>query len=101
MKVQTKVHNVVHLDNRSTVTFNVEGHHNELLTLMNKIFRLSREHNAQETIYCNQDSLKYDKKGDVIGLCVGNEGGSITFHAHSCNPKQAAYQLLKLLHSAN
>ena len=101
MKVQTKVHNVAHLSNRSTVTFTVQGHHNELTKLLNKIDRLRKAHNAQVTIFCNEDSLKYNKRGDVVEVGVGNEGGSITFHSHSCNPKEAASELVKLLHSVN
>lgn len=88
-----KVFNVEHLDNRSKVTFNIGGNHIDYVELFNKIVAIEKKYNAQSTIYCNKNSLVFDKNANVIG------GGTVTFHSHSCNPKEAANELVKLLES--
>jgi hypothetical protein len=99
MKVFASIHNVDHLDNRSKVTFNIGGNHNDYVELFNKVVAIERKHNAQSTIYSNKSSLVFDKNANLIGLTDGNSGGTVTFHSHSCSAKEAAIELIELLES--
>lgn len=99
MKVFANIHNVEHLDNRSKVTFNIGGNHNDYVELFNKVVAIERKHNAQSTFYSNKSSLVFDKNANVIGLTDGNSGGTVTFHGHSCTPKEASHELVELLKS--
>lgn len=99
MKTSATIHKIENLGNRTNVTFNVSGEHNELATLLNKITAIERKYNAQSNIYSNKSSLVFDKKGDLIGTAIGNSGGTITFHSHSCNHEEAAKELENLLNS--
>ena len=101
MKVFTSIKNVEHFDNRSKVTFNVSGNHNDYVSILNQISIIERKHNAQSMIYKNRNSLIFDKNGKVKGLKNGDSGGTITFHSHSCNPKKATKELVELLESVN
>ena len=99
MKVFANIHNVDHLENRSKVTFNIGGNHNDYAELFNKVVAIERKHNAQSTIYGNKSSLVFDKSANLIALTDGNSGGTVTFHSHSCSAKEAAIELIELLES--
>lgn len=97
MKLHAKIHSIEHLENRSKVSFAIAGNHSDYVELFNKIVQIERVNNAQSTIYNNKSSLIFDEKGNVTGLSDGKSSGTITFHSHSCLPKQASESLIKLL----
>lgn len=99
MKLFANIHKVENHENRTNVTFNIGGNHNEYVELFNKVVAIERKHNAQSNLYSNKSSLVFDKKGNVIGLTDGNTGGTVTFHSHSCNHIDAANELGELLNS--
>jgi len=96
MKAFANIHKIENFENRSNVTFNIGGSHNDYVELFNKIVAIERKYNAQSNIYSNRSSLIFDDK-EVIGLTDGNSGGTITFHSHSCDHKAAAAELETLL----
>lgn len=101
MKVFATINAIEHFDNRSNINFNIGGNHTDYVTLHNKVTSIASKYNAQTNIYSNKSSLVFDNKANVIGLTDGNSGGTITFHSHSCSPKDAVLELENLLKSAN
>lgn len=100
-KLKTNIHNVEHFENRTKVSFDFSGNHSDYVTLANQITEIERKHTAQSTLYSNSSSLVIDNKVNVIGLTDGKSGGTITFHSHSCDPKEAASELISLLESVS
>jgi hypothetical protein len=84
MKTRISINKVEHLKNRSTVGLNIVGTGNEFSNLFNKVNSICKKHNAQDGLY--------DKSTDINREI----GGSITFHNHSCNPKEAVEELINL-----
>ncbi len=84
-------------DNRTAVTFNIEAFGDEFVMKSNAVKQISKKHNAQYMLFGNRSHLKQNLKGEFIGYDLGNSGGTITFHSHSCDHKQAAQELIDLL----
>lgn len=86
-------------DNRTTVTFNIQGIGSRLAEKINPVYKITDKHNAQVMLFSNVSPWKYDKKGNIIGEQLGDTGGTITFHSHSCEHSEAANELVTYLKS--
>lgn len=83
----------------ANITFTLTAFGNEFARQCNEITALCRKYDAQDGTYQNQSNLKFDNKGNVIGLQTGSMGGTIVFHAEKCNHVEAAKKLRALLES--
>lgn len=101
MKLTANIHNVEYFENRTKVSFDFSGNHNDYVTLANQITEIERKHTAQSTLYRNRSSLVFDNKGNVIGLTDGKSGGTVTFHSHSCDTEKSSNELISLLQSVS
>jgi hypothetical protein len=90
------INSVTHYENRSNICVQIMGEHNEYVACLNAIHKIAKKHNAQENIYENTPPQKTDRLGNIIALAKGNAGGTITFHSHSCSPKEAAQEIIDL-----
>lgn len=84
MKATITINKVEHLDNHSTVGINIVGIGNDYTKLFNKVDAICKKHNAQDGMY--EKSTNDNRES----------GGAITFHSHSCNPKEAVEELTNL-----
>ena len=98
---QVTINSVEHFENRSKVCIQVQGEHNEYVTAINAIHAIAKKYNVQDMLFENRSSLIYNKLGNAIGFTHGNTGGTITFHSHSCNPKEAAQELINFANNEN
>lgn len=86
-------------DNRTCVTFNVTGYGSEFALRYNAVTAIAKKHNAQQMLFTNKNYFTTNSKGNYSGDSFGDSGGTITFHSHSCNHKEAAQELITLLES--
>lgn len=87
-------------NNRTLVTFNIEAKGNAFVDMSNQITALARKHNAQSMLFENKPAFIFGKLPNGETGCaasMGNEGGTITFHSHSCNHSAASQELINLL----
>jgi hypothetical protein len=86
-------------NNRTSVTFTVNGFGNELIKQMNEINTISNKYNAQVNLFNNKPAFKSNVDGKLLAPQFGSSGGTITFHEHSCEHVKAAMELIELLES--
>jgi len=84
-------------ENRTIFNITVSGKHDEYVTALNKITAFGKKYNAQEALYENKSSLRFNKNGDVIGLTNGHTSGNIIFHSHSCDHFKVADEFVKFI----
>lgn len=85
--------------NHINITFNVIGKGNSLIESINSIYEIAKRNKAQSNLFENRSSWKHDTNGDIVGETIGNIGGTITFHNHSCDIVAATNELTAALQS--
>lgn len=85
--------------NHINITFNISGVGDNLTKLINPVNAIAKKHNAQLNLFQNKSSYKTDKNGNIMSPQLGNSGGTITFHSHSCDINEAADELVVYLQS--
>lgn len=85
--------------NRIAITFNLSGIGNEMTNKYNAVCKISSKHNAQQMLFENKSNWKRDKNGVIIEAQLGNIGGTITFHSHSCDINTASNEMIEYLKS--
>lgn len=88
---------IITYNNRTCVTFNLTGVGAALIHKENKVTEICRKHNAQDMLFENISPYKKNRLGEIIGAQLGNTGGTVTFHSHSCNHVDAANELIEYL----
>jgi hypothetical protein len=86
-------------ENRILVTFNILGVGNELSHKYNNVCEISSKYDAQQMLFQNVSNWKRDKNGEIIQSQMGNIGGTVTFHSHSCDINTASNELIQYLKS--
>lgn len=96
MKIKVK-----YTEKNVSVTFNISGLGNELIKRVNEVNALAKKHNAQKNIFENKSPFRttYNPKTvqEITTARIGDYGGTITFHDHSCKPYEAYQELIELL----
>ena len=96
-QVKISVKHVEYHPNHSNVCFNFYGFGNDHVIFSNAITAFCKKYNGQDNLYVNVYSFKYDRTSRILGPQMGNTGGTVTFHGHSCAHVDVMKEFLQLI----